>query len=475
MELIEYINILKKYWYLILGLTIIAAVIAGVASSMMEPVYEADARILVRDKSGSGIDAMLFGGMGGQLRNEIQNSVEVLKSRSLAYSAANLLDLDYPLGSPELGRFRAGYSVQPVQGTDFIRITYQSTDPVFAKDAVNALVNAFVETTLTYNREEARSARNFIEMQLDTMEENLGNAEERLGAFKANERILNPSEEAKAIVNKLTSLDVARNEATVAKREIEAKLEKMFIQLEKETNTYISSQVISTNPLVTNIKTQLINKETELQVLLTKSTPTSREALNLQKEIDSLKQQLNQHVEQIVTSQTETTNPIYQQLINSISESQASITALEARIFALTDLTKEVEKEFDQLPEKEIELARLTRDFQVTESIYTMLLQKREEYRIQEAMQSANIQKVDMAITPNIDSPVRPKTKMNIAVAAFLGLFLGAMLAFLIEYLDNTIITKDDIEEYLGLTVLAAIPEMASTSEGGATRGSKKK
>jgi len=473
LELLEYIAILKKYWYLILGLTVIAALVAGISSSLMAPIYESDAKILVRDKNSSSIDTMIFGAMGGQARNQIQNSVEILKSRSLAFAASKNLGLDYAIGSSELARFRAAFSIQPVQGTDFIRISYQSKEPAFARDAVNALVDAFVETTLLYNREEARSARNFIEEQLATMTENLRISEERLREFKEKERILSPSEEAKAIVNRLTSLEVSRSEALVAKREEETKLEQMLTQLQKETNTYISSQVISTNPLVTNIKTQLIAKETELEVLLSKSTPTSREVTNLKKEIDVLKLQLSQQVEKIVTSQTETTNPLYQQLIVSISQTQTVITALESRVSALADLVKETEKQFELLPEKEIELARLTRDLQVAENIYSVLLQKKEEYRIQEAMQTANIQKVDMAILPDINKPVSPKTKMNIAVAIFLGLFLGAMLAFLFEYLDNTIVTKEDVEQYLELSVLAMIPDIST--EGGAYNAGKKK
>ena len=469
LELIEYINILKKYWHLIVGLTLVAAVIAGVLSSIMPPIYEADARILIREASEAGITS-LFGDLTGQSRNQIQNSVEILKSRTLAYNAAEILGLDYALGTPELNGFRKKFSVQPVQGTDFIRITYQSEDPLFAMQAVNALVDAFIESSLVKSREEARAARDFIEDQLVTLEAKLKDVENRLSEFKGTEKVYNPSEEAKVIINKVTNFDVARSEAIVSKRELEAKLDDLFLQLEKETNTYISSQVIGTNPLVTNIKTQLIAKETELQVLLTKSTENSREVQNLQKEIETLKAQLNQQVEKIVTSQTETTNPLYQQLIASISQAQSSLTALEARISALTELIKETEIEFDALPEKEMELARLTRDYQVTESIYTMLLQTREEYRIQEAMQTANIQVIDRAIVPN--SPVSPRKLMNVAVASFLGLFLAAMLAFLFEYLDNTLVTKQDVEEYLELTVLAAIPEIAS---GGDMRGSKKK
>lgn len=63
---------------------------------------------------------------------------------------------------------------------------------------------------------------------------------------------------------------------------------------------------------------------------------------------------------------------------------------------------------------------------------------------------------MDEAILPK--SPVRPRKLLNIAIAGFLGLMVSVGVAFLMEHLDNTIKTEDDVEKYLGLTVLASIP-----------------
>lgn len=51
-----------------------------------------------------------------------------------------------------------------------------------------------------------------------------------------------------------------------------------------------------------------------------------------------------------------------------------------------------------------------------------------------------------------------PRKTLNIAIAAFLGFMVSLGVIFLIEFLDKTIKNENDIEKYLGLTVLASIP-----------------
>lgn len=55
-------------------------------------------------------------------------------------------------------------------------------------------------------------------------------------------------------------------------------------------------------------------------------------------------------------------------------------------------------------------------------------------------------------------SPVKPRKLLNVVIAGFLGLMVSLGIVFLMEYLDNTIKTENDVEKYLGLTVLASIP-----------------
>jgi len=71
-------------------------------------------------------------------------------------------------------------------------------------------------------------------------------------------------------------------------------------------------------------------------------------------------------------------------------------------------------------------------------------------------MDIKNIQVIDAAIVNKI--PIKPDTKMNVAIALVLGIMTGAGIIFLIEFLDNTIKTSEDVKKYLELTVIGSIP-----------------
>lgn len=68
-----------------------------------------------------------------------------------------------------------------------------------------------------------------------------------------------------------------------------------------------------------------------------------------------------------------------------------------------------------------------------------------------------NVQVIDKAVLP--ENPVKPNKKINIAISFFLGIMVSLGLAFLLEYMDNTIKTESDIERYLGIPVIGIIPK----------------
>lgn len=78
------------------------------------------------------------------------------------------------------------------------------------------------------------------------------------------------------------------------------------------------------------------------------------------------------------------------------------------------------------------------------------------EQRVVDIMKVQNVQIVDKAEVPA--KPVKPNKKMNVAIAVVLGMMLGFGVVFLMEYLDNTIKTPEDVEKHLGLPVIGTIP-----------------
>lgn len=68
-----------------------------------------------------------------------------------------------------------------------------------------------------------------------------------------------------------------------------------------------------------------------------------------------------------------------------------------------------------------------------------------------------NVTVVDQAVVPG--SPIRPNIKLNMVLAGMLSLMAGVGLVFVLEYLDNTFKTTDEIVSVLGLNVMATIPQ----------------
>jgi capsular polysaccharide biosynthesis protein len=83
---------------------------------------------------------------------------------------------------------------------------------------------------------------------------------------------------------------------------------------------------------------------------------------------------------------------------------------------------------------------------------------------VSEKFELENITIIDDAVIPT--TPISPRFNLNVAIALVLGLMIALGLAFLLEYLDNTLKTGDDVEKYLKLPVLAVVPLVEEKEKG---------
>jgi uncharacterized protein involved in exopolysaccharide biosynthesis len=111
------------------------------------------------------------------------------------------------------------------------------------------------------------------------------------------------------------------------------------------------------------------------------------------------------------------------------------VAALKAEQAALDTALRQAKAELASIPKKEIETARLERDCQTSEAVYTMLRARYEELQISEAIQGSEIYTIDAAIVPG--KPIKPRRLLNTAIAGILGLFVGVGIAFALEHTDK--------------------------------------
>ncbi len=93
--------------------------------------------------------------------------------------------------------------------------------------------------------------------------------------------------------------------------------------------------------------------------------------------------------------------------------------------------------------------------------------------QIQDVMGVEKVNTVEKANLP--ENPVSPNTKMNVLVGGILGLFLSVMFVIVRYVLDDTIKTQEDVEKYLGVSVLGLIPELEDLSQNKKKKKKKKK
>lgn len=468
MDLREYWDIIVRKYKLIIAVFLLTVVGVTTYSLLATPIYEAFTTVIVREAA-SGAESLLFDGVVSLGKNTAQNYIQIMKSRTLLENVAEAIGRE----DVTPASLEKAITIQPIQGSDVLKISMQSPEPDLAQAVVNKLADVFISWNLDYQQNDRRTARQFIEAQLQTVETDLRMAEERLQTFKEQQGVLAPTQETTAMVGQLASLQTSLTELTIAKQETNERIRQVRASLAEQDETLISSTTIADNRFVTEYRSRLADLEVRLSSAKEKYTERHPEIVSLQAEIEDVKAKLTEEVERVVGTETRTLNTIYQELYGTLINLEVEANALKAREEALLSIIAEREAELSTLPAQELELARLMREAKVLEELFILLRTRREEARISEAMQTADVQVIDAAMLP--EQPVKPRVKLNIAIGGVLGVFLGVGLAFLLEFLDNTLKTKEDAERVLGLPVLGQIPDFSKVNTAQRKRSARRR
>ena len=154
-------------------------------------------------------------------------------------------------------------------------------------------------------------------------------------------------------------------------------------------------------------------------------------------------------------------NPIYQALQQDLFRNEAELKALRAKKDTQSIHLANYQKKLEKFNRLEVEFNRLQQEVEVDRQNYRLYLTKFEESRISNAMDTgkiANVSLIEPAQSP--PKPVSPRIFLNLVLATFLGGVGAFGLAFFSDYLDDSLEKNEDVEEHLGLPVLASIPQM---------------
>ncbi len=509
----DYLRVFAKGKWIILVSFFIIFSITAVYTFTANPVYEATVRLMLQEQSNVGESLFDFTSI---MKKEtmMNNQVEILDSRTLAENV--IRDL---LNEPEAADFevlhndvyekrnaafafiknvfqsgkdeemtaedifdkqvenlREMLNVHPIRNTDMIEIKVEATNPEEAATIANTVSEAYARVNREDSRSEAREVKNFLNEQLTEYENDLRNSEDQLKAYQETAGVVALDEETSELVRTIAEFEALYNEA---KTDLQAAYERLaYIDQELDAqHKNIDIEAISSEPYLEELKKRIAEKEAQLAMYLSttikddESRYTQREIKTLENNINALKEQFKREVSKIAASEFVDPARVAGSLFASKIDVETEIQALKPKVRAFEQILQQYNLELESLPEKKLQLARLERQAQVSEKIYIMLQEKYQESRISEVGQLGNVRVVDPAKPPN--KTVKPRKKLNLILGALLGLGLGIGIAFVREYMDNSINSLEDVEA-LGAPLISIIPFIQPQETNGFNRISRK-
>ena len=321
-------------------------------------------------------------------------------------------------------------------GSNILRVSSQSSDPNRARDVVNTLTEAYREQSVESKTRQAGKTVEFIGQQLAGLKGVLDRSEQALQEYKLQTGLMTLGSEGGGLVEKLVSLEQEKAEVALKRQRVDYAIAELKRAI-NEGRTF-TSPTIEGVPQIAEAANRLAELEAERKSLLVDFTPAHPAVIEVQSNI--------RRVQEAMLS-------TYQSLRQELE-------------FEKRDLAKTIagfDEKLEEVPEAELELAKRTRVHKVNAELYNFLLQKQQEASIAEASTISSVEIIDPALTPK--QPIKPNKEKNLALGLILGVMLGIGMVFLLDYMDQTIKTSDDVKDKLGLNVFGIIPRIPFADE----------
>jgi capsular exopolysaccharide synthesis family protein len=487
-QLHEYLMILRHRWKLIAGFTAAGLVMMGIVSLMSRPLYTANSVLHVENRAPTVTNFQQVTSSPAYFVEGVeyfQDQVKFLESRSLAASVIKELSLDqderfidkrgfnifrflvkipsrvvgfftwlvtpsqpdsgsdadakaFGIDPQLIGKYQYNLQILPVTNSRLIQVSFTSPSRDLARQVADAHAAQYIRKGLQAKFELTGEAKKFLENEIDRVQKELAQAEVALNDFRRQHQIVSLDDNEKAIMERLRDLSRRVTEAQADR--ITAESDYRLVQ----NREYDSLPAVINNGLVNNLKAEVSRLETQ-------QAQVAEVFLGGSPQLQEVNSQLRQ-----------AQSRLDREIARAVGGVESIYLAAQARETSLSD---ELARQQDAvLNQKEVsgQFIKLDTAVTTTRTLYSTLLQRKAETDVVKGVTLSNASVMDPAELP-ID-PSYPRVPLNLAFGLLFGCALGTALALVMENLDSSLKTPEDVRRNLRLPTLGVVPDFGKLS-----------
>jgi tyrosine-protein kinase Etk/Wzc len=331
---------------------------------------------------------------------------------------------------------------------------------------LSAVSKFYLEKHMAVHR--PRGQFQFFEDQVERSRRKLSEVQAKLTESARKSEIFVGPMELDLAVQKLADQRLALQQTHTAIGETEKRIAALESQLSSTPARMTTAVRTADNPeLMVQLKATLLQLELKRTDLLEKFQPTHRNVQEVEQQIAQAQAAIRAAESAPVTDRTTDSDPTYQWMRSELAKAHTELISLHSRAASIAQYTAQYTERARTLSEGNREQEQWLSTVKALEDSYALYLRKREEARISDVLDQNQILNVSMAQLPSL--PVLPThAPMGIAIGAiFFALVLSAGTGFVSEYLDNSFRTPDEVQRYLDIPVIAALPIAEAENNGG--------
>jgi len=441
LDIYLYLGIIRRrIWYLVTTFIVIV-LFTTIYTFRQTPVYRSTSTIVIDPDLPQVLDFNEVSSLHSS-KEFYETQFKIIQSRKVfEITAAILTNSNNPyLKNSEnpLEIVSQSISVEGVKDTRLVQINADHPDPEVATEISNSLARAYIQHNIEDRRSSSHDAFIWLSEQLAIQKASVKKSEMELLKYKKEEDIVSLEKRQSLIEDRISETNGNYSEAVNRSLELETILQEIK-KLEQQPELIESLPNILENSFVQQLKQEHSTLELELAKISKKYKPKHPDIISIQLQIDNIKERLREEVAKISRS-----------------------IEIEWRINKAKE--KGIKRNLESFKQQSMTLAQqaihygvLIREAESNRKMYDVLLHRLKETDISGNLTLNNIRVIDEAIIPQI--PVSPNIKLNLTLAILIGLGLGVGLCLLVDYLDNTIKTEDDIKLYLKESLLGIVPK----------------
>lgn len=410
---------------IIVGCTAIATITAFVLPKQYESTTLVQTRNASKEMGGQAAAAMAALGVGGGASSPTNNYMELMKSRTVLEPIIDEMNWEDPKKKPQAKDFAKKYlDIKNTKGTNLIEVTAKGKTPEEAQQISKEVVDNFL-TMQTNNSQQTQSLLvQFLNGRIEEAKQDSDDAAQKFADFSREHKLYSPDDQLKQAITQVSAYDKSIADLQSQQKAAQAQYDVATNKLGQQKSGS-KAYNINDNGTVQSIRGQIVAKEVELAGLRQKYTDNNPTVIAAQQQLNQLQSDLSREVSAVVDSSAASLNSAQMELLKNQAVAEASIGAAKASEDAVRAKKDEIEQDISKYPDEMVTYIQLKSDAEIKKTIYTNLVQQCEQNKIQEAMESMDIQVIDAANLPDVDKPSFPKKKIFVAVGIFVGCLIS--------------------------------------------------